>query len=604
MSSRSLILYRYVFFFLIISGNSNAQKTVEELEQFIKEAPFFDSEKRDSLLIWSENIGQIPNSPRAAAYSIRLKGLHEEFEENIPEATDYFLQFLSKTKTYGNSDDQMSAIGDLVYVYITTKQYKAAKGLLSTFINKSDTEKLNQRKLSIFYNNLGICFNNLGKLDSAVIVYQKALLIKERLRDEKGVANLRINMSNLLIKQNRFQEAYKLTKANLDFLKKTKNKQDLFYNLVNMGGILNGLKKYQECEEYLLAALKEAEKSGSADKQKQSHHALAVFYDEINQPKKAFQALVKSNEFSDKLINESTNAKVAELTESYNAKQRSLENNLLTTELKTIKTRQIAYLTGIIALMLLSSFIAWFYYKNRQKNRLIAAQNNSLIQLNTEKNTLMSIVTHDLSNPFSAIKIWAQRISLSENLIEAKALSEQINQTAVDGLKSIKNILLIDKNEIKDIELTEVNLSDLLRTLIGQFETISKEKAIEIEVEVKQNREQILTDGEMLYRALENLLSNALKFSFQNSKILFTTFEDNGMLHFKIKDFGQGIPKTEQHRLFSQYGQTSIKPTKDEGSNGLGLFIVKRLSEELGGKVNVKSTEGIGSKFTLSIPVT
>ena len=481
MPPLKITILKIALFLLLVSPLCMGQQTVQDLENFIKSAPFFNSDKRDSLLLWSARISEIPNSPRAKAYALRLKGLHEEFQENIPEATTYFLQFLALAKEYQNSDDEMSATGDLVYIYITTKQYETARQLLLPFTSRPDLRDLNQRKLSIFYNNLGICYNNLDQLDSAVIVYQKALVIKESLKDQRGMANLRINMSNLLIKQDRFQEAYVLTKANLA-MDTTSSRQDLWYNLGNMGGILNGLNRPIEAESYFKKSLQEAKREDSKDHIHHSYSNLASFYADNNEYKKAFESLLLSKTFNDQLINESTNAKVAELKESFNASQRELDNMLLNTELEQSKSKQRAYLIGLGSLALLSLLAGWAFYKNRQKNSLIQAQNDGLITLNREKNYLMSMVSHDLSSPFTAIKLWSEVAQKKNSLKEIHEIQAMIHETTLNGLNNIRKILSIDKNEIQDLNLQETNLSELLRRLVERFDGQMKNKELQLQI--------------------------------------------------------------------------------------------------------------------------
>lgn len=587
---------------LFFSPMLYGQRTIGELERFIIDAPFFDSDKRDSLLVWSARISEIPHSPRAKAYTLRMKGLHEEFKENIPEATAYFLQFLALAKVYQNSDDEMSATGDLVYIYITTKQYETAKQLLLPFTSRPDLKKLNQKKLSIFYNNLGICYNNLNKLDSAVIVYQKALNIKESLNDKRGIANLRINMSNLLVKQKRFQEAFLLTRANLE-MDTTEYNQDLWYNLGNMGGILSGLNREQEAESYLKASLQEAQREKSTNHIWYSHSNLSAFYADKRHYKKAYESLTLSNDFNKQLINENTNKKIAELKESFDAGQRELDNLLLGSKLRESQSRQRAYLLGLASLALFTVVAAWAFHKNRKQNRLIQSQNEGLVALNREKNHLMSIVSHDLSSPFTAIKLWSEVAMKKKDLHEIRKIQSMIHETTLSGLKNIKKILSIDEKGIKDIDLKETNLSELLRTLVDRFKAEMKAKTLELHVSILQDRESILSDHGMLQRALVNLFSNAIKYSKEGGQVFIKTYENANFFHFEFKDEGIGIAEEEQSLLFERYGQTSAKPTFGESSHGLGLSIVKRIAEELGGRISFESKKNEGSSFTFSIPL-
>ncbi|MGR3810715.1 ATP-binding protein [Jiulongibacter sp. NS-SX5] len=589
-----LILILCLYF---ISKPLSAQLNTENLDQWIEEAPFFDIQKRDSILTWADQLKKIENSPRAHAYSFRLMGLHEEFDEKMPDAIGFYLKFLELSRSSGQVSDEMSATGDIVYIYITTKQYEKAKKLLLNFTQRPDKERLNQKKLSVFYNNLGICYNNLNQPDSAVLMYGKALKIKEAINDQKGMADLRINMSSQLMKQQKFSEAYELTMSNIEYLNSIKNDQDLWYNLINMGGILNGLGKYKEAESYLKKALDSAY---SKSRKQEALENLSNYYSGIGKYEQAYTTLVQSERLNSEIINESTNEKIAELTEAYKAKQRDLENSLLSSELKSAQNRQFAFILGLILSFALIGVLLWFYLKNQQKNKLIASQNEGLLKLNKEKNELMAVVSHDLSSPFTAIKIWSESMRSKP---EAEVLANKIRQAAVGGLHTIGKMLTIDKNEIFDLEMVQIDLAELLKELNQSFEPIATKKGIELDFTIVQDRESILSDKEMLSRALSNLLSNAIKFSHPNSIVNIRTDENDGHLEFEFKDRGVGIPESEQENLFKMYSMTSVKPTSNETSNGLGLFIAKRIGQELGGSLDFVSKPNEGSVFTLSIPV-
>ncbi|MEZ4901146.1 MAG: HAMP domain-containing sensor histidine kinase [Spirosomataceae bacterium] len=222
-------------------------------------------------------------------------------------------------------------------------------------------------------------------------------------------------------------------------------------------------------------------------------------------------------------------------------------------------------------------------------------------ELNTEKNQLMALVSHDLGSPFTAIKMWANIIndsSKKEDLLEAK---EMILNTASFGLNTIKKILTIDKNEINDLNLQEVDIAQLLKTLYERFKTEAEKKFIVLKIKVLQGKESVLTDKNLLERALQNLISNAIKFSHKHTEVWVSVYEKNEEIVFEIKDFGIGISAIDQTRLFERYSELGNKPTGGESSNGLGLNIVKRIAEELGGTISVQSKLGEGSTFALHL---
>ncbi len=596
--------YLIIGFLGLIYVEASAQLTKSRVDEWIRNLPYTDAEKKDSMLIWSNQLleaSKVLNYPRAEAYALRFKGLYHDYDNNPTEAIKYYFEFLKKTKAYRNVSDQMSATSDLVYIYLLTNQLDKAKPLLLSFTGLADKNALDPKKLSSFYNNLGIIYRKEDKKDSAILAYRASLTIKEKIKDEKGLTNLRINLSSLLVNQQKYTEALKLTEQNLQYLQKKENKTDLWYNLVNKAGALDGLKRYDECIFYLNEALALAKSLKSKIFEQQNIEQLSGTYANQKQFIKAYEYLRKSNDLKAQLINEQTNEKIAELQEQHNAEERERQNQLLNTQLEAQKNKQAAYGIGLAALLVVAAVTMLAYLKNLRKNKLIVAQNQKLNELNTEKNQLMAIVSHDLSSPFTAIKMWAGTINetaLPSDLTEAK---EMILKTTDFGLSTVRKILAIDKNEIDMLNLQEVDLAHLLKSLYERFQTEAKAKNIAIKIKALQDRETILTDKNLLERALQNLISNAIKFSKPDSEIQVITYQKEGEMVFEIKDFGVGIPQEDQKRLFERYSELSPKPTGKESSNGLGLSIVKRIAEELGGSINVESKIGQGTAFYLKI---
>jgi len=599
--------YFIIAFLSLAQLSALGQLTPQQVDEWIATWPYDDAAKRDSMPIWSEQLMKAAKTlhyPRAEAYALKIKGLYCDFNNNTSEATKYYLAFLKKARTYNSTTDEMSAVADLVYVYILTNQLDKAKPLLLGYTNKTDKNTLNQKKLSAFYNNLGIIYRKEGKEDSAIVAYKASLGIKERLKDNKGLADLRINLSSLLVNQQRYTEALKLTERNLRYLQDKENKADVWYNLVNKAAALDGLKRYDECIFYLNEALTLAKDLKLENFEQQTIEQLSGTFANQKKFANAFEYLRKSNDLKAKLINKQTNEKIAELQEQHNAEERERQNQLLNAQLEVQKNKQRAYVIGLIGLMIVAGVSVFSYLKNLKKNKLIVAQNQKLNELNTEKNQLMAIVSHDLGSPFTAIKMWANVIngtSKKADLLEAK---EMILNTASFGLNTIKKILTIDKNEINDLILQEVDIAQLLKTLYERFKTEAEKKFIVLKVKVLKDKESILTDKNLLERALQNLISNAIKFSNPDTEVWISVYEKNQELIFEIRDFGIGISEIDQRKLFERYSELDNKPTGEESSNGLGLSIVKRIAEELGGNISVQSELGKGSTFSLTLKST
>ena len=168
-------------------------------------------------------------------------------------------------------------------------------------------------------------------------------------------------------------------------------------------------------------------------------------------------------------------------------------------------------------------------------------------------------------------------------------------------IKAIESQKIILDNEI-------LNVNELIDTLEKNFEKVAKRKDIHLQFLSESDDPMIKVDRNYLTQVLENLISNALKFSPPHRRVFIRVFEKEEFVRISIKDEGPGIPENECINLFKKYHKLSPRPTAGEHSIGLGLSIVKKYVEVMQGNIWCKSKVGEGSEFIVefskaSVPV-
>ena len=432
---RSII---FVFSFFIY-GVGVCQLDQEQVDLWIETWPFDNPANSDSIIHWAtqlEHAAEEINYSRAYNYAQRLMAYHYHYKGDIAKATEYYIDFLNRSGTEGFEMDRVSAISDLVYTYMTTGQFDLAKPLLKSTIEVSKNKYINPKQLSIFYNNLGIVYKNEELIDSAVWAYDQSLKLKIDLDDSSGIANLKVNLSSLYIFLGRYNEAIQLTDENLAYLGDSGNPGDIVYNLINKAAGLIEIGEIHRAERNALRALTMADEIGDVTLQQITTTSLSSFYYKSGKYKKAYEFQVKSEELKTVLINEQTGIKIAELREFYEADNREQQNLILSTKLLARQHQEKLYTSWIVGLIGVIGLLIWGWKMNKEKNikleennKYIHNQNEKLTQLNTEKNNLISLVSHDLSSPFSTIKIWAQGLMKDVEENEIQELKEVISIT-------------------------------------------------------------------------------------------------------------------------------------------------------------------------------
>lgn len=240
--------------------------------------------------------------------------------------------------------------------------------------------------------------------------------------------------------------------------------------------------------------------------------------------------------------------------------------------------------------------------------RELAKKNRELDELNKLKNQFLGIAAHDLRNPLGVI------MGFSEFLFEegdklTKADQNQMLKSIMESSEFMLRLLneLLDISAIESgnltLELVPCDLVKLVRKNVELNKVIAQKKNISIHFNHADHLPEILLDKGKIEQVLNNLISNAVKFSPPGKDVTVSIYKSDSDLTVAIADQGQGIPEAEQEKLFKPFQKTSVRSTAGEKSTGLGLTIVRNLILGHKGNIWVESKVGEGSTFFFSLPV-
>ncbi len=238
--------------------------------------------------------------------------------------------------------------------------------------------------------------------------------------------------------------------------------------------------------------------------------------------------------------------------------------------------------------------------------------NKKLEESEALKSHFISNITNEIINPFTSI------LGLSRSILAVKkedwkrviSMVALIHSEAFNLDFQLRNIFVAAKIEAGEIypEIINVDLENLVRSVIEAFKIEAKKKNIELEfyfdlIPEKNSIYYFKTDPEKLKIALANLLSNSIKYSLEDQKVivrLWKSTDDN--INFSVQDFGQGISDANQKIIFDRFKRLDSGINSLNRGHGLGLSINKAVIDLLQGTIDVKSELGKGATFTLSIP--
>lgn len=226
-------------------------------------------------------------------------------------------------------------------------------------------------------------------------------------------------------------------------------------------------------------------------------------------------------------------------------------------------------------------------------------------ELDFAKTNFIATISHELKTPLSSIQLSTALLSNKQigNLnTEQQELIDSIKEDAGRLLKITGELLNLSQLESGLIQLSvvECNPLDLVHYALEANQKIAEQKKVSIRMQIPDELPNVKADKDRTSWVLSNLLSNAIRYSYENSSVIITILNKGNALHFAVQDFGVGIPPQYLNKIFDRYFR--IPGNKSEGT-GLGLSICKEFMNAQGSDIKVVSDFGSGSTFSFDLPV-
>lgn len=246
--------------------------------------------------------------------------------------------------------------------------------------------------------------------------------------------------------------------------------------------------------------------------------------------------------------------------------------------------------------------------RNVHLENIVEQQKKELLEVITTNAKFISIIAHDLKNPFNSIRgiLEMFRKKLSDNKIDKNEIEMFVN-LASDSAQGILNLLenllvwALSQNEEKSFKPVKINLNHLLVDEIESINTSANQKQIKLHHSIAPNL-YVTADLQMVKTILRNLMSNAIKYTNTGGEITINASESNQFVEIGVRDTGIGISSEAQRNMFKTDEFHSTAGTQNEKGTGLGLLLCKEFIDIHGGEIQVESEPGQGSKFKFTLP--
>lgn len=255
---------------------------------------------------------------------------------------------------------------------------------------------------------------------------------------------------------------------------------------------------------------------------------------------------------------------------------------------------------GLDILIALFTINAYLVYKRK---------NSELHRSKEISEYLLRILAHDVSNPLTVIRYYTDQLYRDHQSLTPQ-IAERMKQSSEDIERITESVTkwIAHRDGKIDLQLTSLDPAELVSHLKNTFEQKLKQKNIELICNINDQSLFVGDRSAVFYQVFNNLFSNAIKFSYDNSKIIFTIDKNSDQLEFSLRDYGTGIDESIINNIFSPHFQTNRKGTKNESGTGFGLPIIGLIVLKIGGKIQVKNMKSVspeqqGTLVKISLPI-
>jgi signal transduction histidine kinase/DNA-binding response OmpR family regulator/uncharacterized protein HemY len=536
-----------------------------------------------------------PNSSLEASIYNAMGNVKRE-QNQYEEAIALYIKSLKLFEDQKDLKGQTQALSNISNIHNLIGDTDRALDYAMQSLETAKTAKV-QSSIAYSYRLLGRIYRKQKKLDEALNAYNEALTIYNALHYKRDVTETESSIGNIYFDKGDFQKAIDHYQRYLAAAKSQSDSTMMAYAYLSLGNTLLYLKEYRNARAYMDTVIVISEKRNLTYTRMDSYGLLGEIHEAEGNYKLGLSNYRTYIAIRDSIEDEQNKAKVQELEARYQSEKKDDAIRLLNAE-NTAKANQQKYLVVILVLLLALAIILYSRYQVKLK------ANKKLKELDLVKSRFFTNISHEFRTPLSLILGPLERKLSNGGNDEDRENLKLMHRNA----RRLQNLInqLLDLSRIEsgsmELHLEESNLGQTLRFIGSSFASLAERKGISYRQDIFNSLVGCY-DRDKVEKIINNLLSNAFKFTPEGGLVHFKASIENGVLTVEVKDSGVGIPKEQQENIFNRFYQIDDSTTRSSEGSGIGLALTKELAELHRGQLSVSSSEGIGSVFTVVIPV-
>ncbi|HTL82595.1 MAG TPA: tetratricopeptide repeat protein [Bacteroidia bacterium] len=602
----------------LLIGNSFAH-------QEIKDSAFFYKWK-------AVELGKKCGYKKAVANGYSDIGLYHQQAGDLDSALKYVLMSVQMKEQLGDENSLAITYTNLALILSSMGNDSSSIG----YYHKAELIFLKLRSFRNYtqvLNNIASYYDGIQKYDTAIELYNRAYHIRDSIGDEEGLSQCMLNIGVAYRNKGDLKNSEKYLTDALALKYRIDDRAFIGTCMLDLAFTYRVEGKFTQAK----ALLQEVDSIILVRPSKELKRDLYLEYSRFYSDQKNFEMALHYNvmyqQMKDSILDDEKARSLAEMQTKYETAKKEKENLNLQAEgkekelaLEKEQNKNLYLYSGIGILVLILLFSVYAYASKRRSGRLLEEKNaqitrqnstlkelnkklidseEELTELNSQKDKLFSIISHDLSNPVKAISNYNQAVISRKDEMSKEQLSESFDKLnrSLEPLQGfLDNLLHWSALQQRGISVKKqiVNVKAIVGENIDLYNAYCELKKIRINDSVSQGMFE--TDPDIFRLVIRNILNNAVKFSPEGGTVHINSKNDNRLFSILIRDEGKGISVEKIEQVINGKTIASEKGTSGESGTGLGLNLVREYVTKLEGKLEIRSSAK-GTEVEIQLPV-
>ncbi|HEY3251727.1 MAG TPA: tetratricopeptide repeat protein [Ignavibacteria bacterium] len=524
-----------------------------------------------SMQIYSERSDKIP-------YSLYNNiGIVYQNIGDHATALEYYFHSLDACEEESNEVDKAFNLGNIAITYSNLKEYDNSIKYFRESLALIRKLNYKQAETNGLYN-LADAYKKAGSYDKALNYLKQAIEISDSIGDKSQKAsslNLIGEVYSLIgefeLAKQFFEESLNISKAINDITNQITSYIQLGKLYKNNGNLDSALFAFMNAQQH-------AEQKKASKELIEIHKGISEIYSLMNKLQKALEHYKYHHKYEKELFDSNIDKRLKAIFIQNEIKAKEKEYQLAVKEKELYKL----------------------------KNVELVSLNKRLQYLNNEIKEFLGIAVHDLKNPLSGIKAFSNKIHTRFEKYtsdEIKMMAFEMEKASIKMFELIANLLDVNAIETgnRNYRFNMIDLNEVALSIVNEYSEKAIAKEIKINFEGRENS-NVYVDLTSIRQIVDNLVSNAVKFSPKGGNVFISITENSGHYEFHVRDEGPGLTANDMTKVFNKFTRMSARPTGGEISTGLGLYIAKKLTDANNGRIWCENQDEKGAEFVLELP--